>query len=163
MLSSKKARPIKGKGISATKPSFMGCVMTVGSNREEVLRRRTGPGPPETCSSGIVVLRAERSAISQGSAGSGSIVNADIQGRSSREVRGPQIVLIQQSARAQWRLRAERVRLRETPLRLLVGLHGGLDNCGDMRKAQGDARVVSVPYGGQHPRASGTTAKSGSS
>ena len=70
--------------------------------------------------------------MSQGLVESGSIVKADIHGRSSREVRGLQIVLIQQSERAQWRLRAERDKLRETPLRLLVGLHGGLDNCGDM-------------------------------
>ena len=57
----------------------------------------------------------------------------EIQGRSSRDVMVPGELVIQQSARAQWRWRVERDKLRARPLRLLVGLHGGLDNCGDMR------------------------------
>ncbi len=70
-----------------------------GSDRRDVLRRRTGPGPAEISSS-IVVSRRERSAMSQGFVWSGSIDKAEIQGRSSRDVRGLDMVLIQQSVRA---------------------------------------------------------------
>lgn len=74
-----------------------------GSMRRELLRRRTGPGPRDGVCSSIAVSRRERSAMSHGLEASGSMDSAEIQGRSSRDVRGREVVLIQQSARAQWR------------------------------------------------------------
>lgn len=132
-----------GKGIGKARSVFVGVECESGSERREVLRRRIGPRHP-SIPPGQSAWRSDKSAISQGSAQSGSIFKAEIHGRSSRVVRGLGKVVIQHSARGPCRRRAERDKLEERPRRLLVGLQGaGFDNCASVSTGWSSERAYS--------------------
>ena len=98
--SARSCRRRKGIGIVHWSSSSLLVGWARGLERSDVFRRRTGPGPEDSSS---LVPSRERSAMSQGLVVSGSMERAEIQGRSSKDVRGLEKVLIQQSDRAQWR------------------------------------------------------------